>query len=178
MKDRTKKFWQLIKAGIIPLFVASIPIYLCYWTWVFVDNNGLHLLGKSYYDVPITIAIAILSACLCGFMVTREWFINFAKEFLLEIPMINWLVAVFILPKRKLNLVEVRTVCGQTPEEGCWEYGMEPCDPWTENGITYHRVHTLGWMGRLFSMVDDKNIRPVTEPPHKIWLRIFSLGIL
>ncbi|MEK7647172.1 MAG: hypothetical protein AAB378_02230 [Patescibacteria group bacterium] len=178
MKDAAKKFWQLIKAGIVPLFALSVPIYLIYWIWMFVNNAGLHLTHNPYYDVPITIAIAVLSACLCGYLVTREWFISFAKEFLLEIPLVNWLVVVFILPKRKLNLVEIRTVWGPTPEESGWEYGMETCDPWEENGILYHRVHTLGWMGRLFSKVGDKNIRLVEEPPHKIWLRIFSLGIL
>lgn len=173
-----KKVWQWLKSGIIPLFIAFIPIYLSCWIWEVIDSKGFHFLHNPFYDVPITIAIVFFSACLCGYLVSREWFVNFAEEYLLEIPIIGWLIVVFVLPKRKLNLVEIKTTWGPTPQEGNWEYALETCDPWVEDGVTWHRAHTLGWTGKLYCRIGDANIREIRVPPHKAWMTIISLGLL
>ena len=173
-----KKIWQWFRSGIVPLFITSIPIYLSYWLWEIIDNKGFHLVGNMFYDVPITIGIIIFSACSCGYLVSRTWFQDFAKKYLVEVPVVGWLIVIFVLPKGKLNLVEIRTTWGSAQEEGNWEYALETCDPWTEDGALWHRVHTLGWTGKLFSRIGDKNIREISVPPHKAWMTIFSMGLL
>jgi hypothetical protein len=173
-----KKIWQWFKLGILPLFIVSIPIYLFYLIWEVIDKYGFHLIGNSYYDVPVTIAIIIFTACLCGSLVNRPWFENLSKNYLIHLPIIGWMIVVFVLPKRKLHLVEIKTTWGPTPEEGNWEYALETCDPWIEDGIRWHRVHTLGWTGKLFCRIGDANIREINVPSHKAWMTIISMGIL
>ena len=172
-----KKLWQWFKLGVPPLIITFIVKYASCWIWNGKDNWGLHLVNNLFLDIPITAIIIFFSGCLYGYLVSREWFEKFAKEYLLVIPVIGWLV-VCILPKGNLKLIEVRTTWGPTLEESCWEYALETRDPWLEDGVIWHRAHTLGWTGKLFCSVGDGNIREISVPQHKAWITILSLGLL
>jgi len=178
MRLKLKLVWQWFRAGIVPLFIAAIPIYLSYWLWMALHSYGIHPTGNPFCDVPITIALIIFTACLSGYLVSRQWFEELSKKYLIHIPIIGWMIVIFVLPKRKLNLVEVKSTWGPAPEESCWEFALETCDPWEEDKLVWHRVHTLGWTGKLFCRIGDKNIRALTVPPHKAWMTILSMGLL
>ena len=110
-------------------------------------------------------------------MVSRAWFENLVKDYLVSIPILGLLLVIFVL-KHNLDLVEVRTTWGPTPEESNWEYGFETREPWFEDGIKWHKVHTLCWAGKLYSRIGDRNIMKCREPAHKVWMSVFSLGLL
>ena len=173
-----QEIWRYFKWGIIPLFIVRLLLYIFCWTWGFTDENGFHLMKNPFFDVPITAAIVFFSSCLFGYLVSRSWYEKFAKTILLRIPVIGGLIVAGTLPKGKRVLVEVKTTWGPTPEECCWEYALETCDPWEEDSLTWHRVHTLGWTGKLICRVGDKNIRELKIPQHKAWATIITLGLL
>jgi|SRR3989344_1050099 len=172
------RFWSRIKLGIIPLLVVGLLIFLVYKVGEIINDWGLHLVGNPLFDVPINVVIVLFATFLFGCLLEYPPFNNFAKENFAEIPIIGGLLLLLLLPKHELQLVEIRTVPGNTPEEENWEYAIITKELPVENGVRWYRVHTLGWTGKLFCRVSERSLRPTNRPDRDVWLSVFSMGLL
>ena len=173
-----KWIWQKVKFGIVPLFIICIPIFLAYKLWEIVVAWGLHITKNDLFDVPISIAILITISFLFGYLLDRPALQKFLKENCLEVPIVGGLLLVLLLPKEELQLVEIRTTWGPTPQEGNWEYALVTTKPWNDGSVTWYRVHTLGWTGKLFSRIGQSNVRQIDRSPREVWITVFSMGLL
>ena len=172
------KIWPDIKLGAVPFVVISALLFLTYEVWGVVNSWGLHLVGKKLFDVPISISILLALLFFLGRLVRQPTFNQFAKENFIKIPVIGGLLLLLFLPKHELRLIETKTVYGTMPAEESWEYALVTKDLGEEGGVKWYRVHTLGWTGKLFSRVGEKNVRLTGKPDKDVWMTVLSMGLL
>lgn len=174
-----KELWLRIKLGAVPLILLSIPVGTSFYLWKKIDSLGLHLTQNVFYDVPIKLAILLVFTWLLGSLFKMAWFKNFGEKHFLKAPFVGGILFALIID-RKFEIVEIRTAPGVTLDRGgCWEYAVVTKDPWQEDGLTWHSVHTLGLTSnRLFSRVSADVLRPLKKSQQEALLTVLSMGLL
>ena len=168
-----KWIWTRIKIGVVPLVILAIPFVGASYIWGVFVNMGLHLFKRQWIDVPVSIVLVLALCLLSGILLLRPKFQDFFKEVLPAIPIVGPILLRILVPKDDLRLIEVQTY------DGNWEYAIS-MHAWTEDGITWYRVHTLGFgSGKLFSRVAEKNILIIPDnKQHDAWVVVLSIGLL
>ncbi len=165
--------WGTVKIGAIPYVVLAIPVFVAIKIWLLAINLAYNFFDNYWLDVPLKILIVCLLLLMSGYMIRRPFFQNFVKNWLVLIPYIGPVLYASLVPHDDIVLLEVQTY------DGDWEYGLKFHD-WEEDGVHWHRVHTLGFgSGKLFSRVDSKNIRLIPESKQRdAWATLLSMGLL
>lgn len=173
------KLWPRVKLGLIPLVIIAIPVFLGKEFWGLVDAWGVHLIGNDLADVPVNLVILLVGCYLLGLLLEFPKVKVFIQENSLKLPLIGGLVYAVLVPHEDVKLVEIKTFWGPTPAEENWEYALVTYGPWIDKeDYTWYRVHTLGWAGRLFSRVGERNIRETGLPDREVWMIVISMGLL
>ncbi len=165
--------WLRIKIGAVPFVILGIPIAIGMYIWGKFNQWGIHPFKIQWADVPLSILGVSALFLLSGILLLRPKFQEIFKEILPNIPFIGPILLRMIVPKEDLKLVEVQTYGGN------WEYAF--ClHKWPEDGVTWYRVHTLGFgSGKLFSRVDEKNILSIPDYKQRdAWITVLSMGLL
>ena len=174
------KLWPRVKLGLIPLVIICIPVFLGKESWRLVDSWGLHLVGNDLADVPINLAILFVGCYLLGLLLELPLVKDFIKDNSLKLPVIGGLIYAVLVPHGDVRLVEIKTLWGSSDAaDENWEYALVTNGPWTdERGNSWHRVHTLGWTGKLFSRVGKNNVRETGLSDRDVWMIVLSMGLL
>lgn len=165
--------WESIKIGVIPYIVLVIPLFISQKIWAFTMSFGFHFLGNYWIDVPLNIILASVALLCTGYLIRKPTFQDFVKNYLVLIPYVGPVLYVSLVPHGDIKLLEVMTY------DDNWEYALKFHD-WKENGVTWYRVHTLGFgSGKLFSRVNGKNIWLIpNEKQRDAWMILLSMGLL
>lgn len=168
-----KWIWIRIKIGVVPWVILGIPVLGAKYIWGIFNESGLHIFKLAWADVPLSIIVVLAIGLLSGILLLRPAFQDFFKKVLPAIPIIGPMLLRVLVPKEDLKLVEIQTY------DGNWEYAIS-LHVWTEDGIVWYRVHTLGFgSGKLFSRVDSKNIRLIPDEKQRdAWVVVLSIGLL
>lgn len=168
-----KWVWATIKIGVIPYVILAVPVFVAQKIWSFTISLGFKFFNNYWIDVPINILIVMSALLFSGYLIRKPFFQNFVKNYLVLIPYVGPVLYASLVPHENIVLLEVQTY------DGNWEYAL--ClHKWTENGLTWYRVHTLGFgSGKLYSRADAKNIWLIPdEKQHDAWVVLLSMGLL
>ncbi len=165
------KVWPRVKLGIIPLIILGIPVWLMWELGSVINSLGFHFFKSSLLNVPLNVAVILTVSFLLGYLLDRSQFQNFIKRNYVNVPFPFSLIWMLFLSRGEVKLIQIQTY------DGNWEYALETMESWEEGGKLWHRVHTLGWTGKLFSQVRDDNVKEVDRPERAVWMSVFSLGL-